>query len=209
MLSQDSRTRDDATPRRAPAFPVPGRKALACLAAIASLFAAAALGQGLACPDIENDAERLACYDRALRPNRPPGPAAQAPAVAPTVTAPAAAAAAPTGAAVAPAAAAASTTAPAAVTPPPAVASVPAAAPANAPAADETITVVIADVKLVQGRPVTFTTADGTVWVQNDSQTIRNVPETPFDAELKPGALGSRFLLPKGQSRSIRVRLAR
>jgi hypothetical protein len=45
--------------------------------------------------------------------------------------------------------------------------------------------------------------------VQNDSQTIRNLPATPFDAELKPGALGSRFLLPKGQSRSIRVRLPR
>jgi hypothetical protein len=209
MLSQVSRTRDDATPRRAPALPLTGRNASGCLAAIASLFAAAALGQGLACPDIENDAERLACYDRALRPNRPPGPAAaQAPPAAAATTAPAPAATAPTGAAVAPAAAAAAAAVPPAVAAPAVVDVAPAATPA-ATAEDKTITITVVEVRIVQGRPTTFTAADGTVWVQNDSQTLRNVPEAPFDAELKPGALGSRFLLPKGQTRSIRVRLAR
>jgi len=81
---------------------------------------------------------------------------------------------------------------------------------AGAPAAkDEPVTIVIVAAQTVPGRGTTFTASDGTVWTQNDGQTIPKLPETPFDAELKPGALGSRFLVPEGQARSIRVRLVR
>ena len=175
------------------------------LAVIFSIGAAAALGQATPCPDIANDAERLACYDRALRPDRTPAPSTQS-APPPATTAPAPAAAAPAGAAVAPAA---TTAAPAAAAPPTPVTAAPAATPAPSAATDQVVTISIVAVSIVTGRSATFTAADGTVWVQNDSQTLRNLPETPFDAELKEGALGSRFLLPKGQSRSIRVRLSR
>jgi len=133
------------------------------LAVLVSLCSSAAFGQALPCPDIANDAERLACYDRALRPNRAPAAAAA-----------------------------------------------PASAPAPAAAKNESVTIVITSVRSAPGRPVTFTAADGTVWAQNDGQTISfRLPETPFDAELKPGAMGSQFLLPKGVGRSVRVRLVR
>lgn len=146
------------------------------VAAIVSFGASAAFGQAMPCPDIENDAERLACYDRA----------ATAPASAAVAAAPA----------------------PSSTVAPPVAASTSAPAPASA-AKDEVVTIVITGVRTVQGRSTTFTAADGTVWAQNDSQTLRNLPETPFDAELKPGAMGSRFLVPKGSGRSIRVRLVR
>jgi hypothetical protein len=84
------------------------------------------------------------------------------------------------------------------------------ASPAPATATkDEIVTIVITNVRTTPGRGSTFTAADGTVWAQNDGQTISRLPATPFDAELKPGAMGSRFLVPKGYSRSIRVRLVR
>jgi hypothetical protein len=134
------------------------------------------------CTAIADDEERLACYDRALRAASPPAaptPAAQAPA--------------------APAAPAAQTRAS------------PAPPPASAPAArrtndEEVIPIVIVGVRTPQGRETTFTAQDGTTWVQTDSQRVVGLPETPFDAELKAGAMGSRFLVPAGRGRAIRVR---
>jgi nucleoid-associated protein YgaU len=150
--------------------------------------------QAVPCTAIADDAERLACYDRALR-------AAQAPAApSPTASAPVAATAAP---------AAAST---------PSASAAPAAAPAPstataAPAAgrgdaEEIMPIVIVGVRTLPGRETTFTAQDGTTWVQTDSQRIAGLPETPFDAEIKPGAMGSSFLVPKDRGRAVRVRRA-
>src|SRR5688572_674850 len=93
---------------------LPAAGALAALLIVAALTAAlpsvsARAQGGVPCTAIENDAERLACYDRALRAPAPP--AAQAPA---QTAAPAPAAAAPTTTAPPATAPAARATAPAA-----------------------------------------------------------------------------------------------
>jgi hypothetical protein len=90
-------------------------------------------GGTVACPSIQNDQERLACYDRSLRSAQPPPaapPVASAPAPTPAAAPAAVAAPVVVGAAAAtppPAAATVAPPAPAAVAPPP-----PAAAPAPA-----------------------------------------------------------------------------
>lgn len=53
---------------------------------------------------------------------------------------------------------------------------------------------------------VVFVTEDGDVWVQTDGRRVR-VPDVPFGAEIRPGALGSYFLAPDDGARAIRVRL--
>jgi hypothetical protein len=163
------------------------------------------------CTTIADDAERLACYDRALR-----GPAQTAPAPQ---------------AAPAPNRAESPTAAPA-----PARTAAPAATPAPAPLATERrertvresaaptartapsagnsdepeiIPIVIVGVRALPGRETTFTASDGTSWVQTDSQRIVGLPDAPFDAEIKPGAMGSYFLLPADGARAIRVRQQR
>ncbi len=138
-----------------------------CLAAIAgTAFAQSAVP----CAAIENDADRLACYDEALRP------AAPAPSAAP---APAAARAAP------------------------------AAPRAGAPADDRSVPIVVVAMRALPGREATFTTEDGAAWVQIDNQRLAGFPATPFAAEIRPGSMGSNFLVPKERGRAIRVRLAR
>jgi hypothetical protein len=69
------------------------------------------------------------------------------------------------------------------------------------------IPIVVVSVRSLPGRETAFTTKDGATWVQTDSQRIYGLPDTPFDAELKPGAVGSTFLVPKTGSRAIRVKL--
>jgi len=135
------------------------------------LTATPAFGQGAqSCTAIDNDAARLACYDRALRPTPPA-------AVAPAPAEPAAA-------------------------PPPR-----AAAPVAGAARDEGIVpIVVVGIRALPGREATFTTEDGTRWVQTDSQRLVSLPDTPFDAEIKPGTMGSSFLVPKERGRAIRVR---
>lgn len=156
-----------------------------CIAAIASCAGVTAFAQSAAsCTAIANDTERLACYDRALRP------AVQGPAANPDErrqerrvresAAPA----------------------PAAVPPAPAVrAGVP---------ADETIApIIVVGIRALPGREVTFTTEDGVAWVQTDSQRLVGLPETPFAAEIKPGTMGSYFLVPTERGRAVRVRRVR
>jgi hypothetical protein len=178
------------------------------------------------CPTIENDAERLACYDRALRPNPPAKaeePSRRQERAAATPSRPPAAASAPT-AASSPAPAVAPTdrasrrerearatreSTPAAPPAPPQ-----AAAPARAERSsrrgardseDEIIgTIVVAEVRAFTGRPSTFITDRGDVWTQIDTQRTV-LPKTPFSATLKPGAMGSVFLVPENQNRAIRV----
>lgn len=141
------------------------------------------------CTAIENDAERLACYDRALRGPSPgtaaPAPGAQSPAAA-VQSAPQSAASTP---AAAPSADATASREP------------------QRNADKEPIAIVVVGVRIVATRPTAFTTQDGSTWVQTDSQRVVGLPETPFDAELKPGAMGSTFLAPKNGARAIRVRL--
>ncbi len=196
---------------------------LAALAAVACatltttagvLLPQRALAQA-ACTEIDNDSERLACYDRALRPAR--AAPAGAPRAAAAPQAPVAAAPAPSAAATAPtnnelgtarsveqrkardvrAAAAAAAAPPAA----------PSAAGAPASALDPGIVpIVIVNVRALPGRnDRVFTTDGGVVWVQTDNAKLA-FPETPFDAQIKPGAMGSYFLVTSERNRAIRVR---
>jgi hypothetical protein len=152
-----------------------------------------AAAQGAPCTTIEDDAERLACYDRALRAASPapaaPAPAPQGP-TAPAAEKPAAPSA---QAPAAPASQASPSPAP--------------TASALAASPDAVVAIVIVSVRTLPGRETTFTTQDGRMWVQTDSQRIYGLPDTPFDAEIRPGAVGSKFLVPKNGGRAIRVRL--
>jgi hypothetical protein len=152
----------------------------------AAVVAAAALAAGswqpaaaqgaVPCTAIEDDAERLACYDRALRP-APAAPTAQ-PSASSAVPAPAA----------------------------PAAPAAPVAGAATS--ANDVIPIVIVGVRTLPGRETIFTAEDGATWVQSDSQQIVGLPDAPFEAEIQPGAMGSRFLRPKDFPRRIRVRSA-
>jgi hypothetical protein len=175
----------------------------AALSAVLPAHDTAAQG-AVPCTAIDDDEERLACYDRALRGSPPAPPARVAPPAA--VTPPPAAA--PPGAARAPVQdderprerRVRESAAPAA----------PAAPPARAVAAagddEQIVPLVIVGVRTLPGRETTFTAEDGTSWVQTDSQRIFGLPDPPFDAELKRGAMGSHFLVPAERARAIRVR---
>jgi hypothetical protein len=168
--------------------------AVLALAALAAVLPAQPLSaQGaVPCTAIDDDAERLACYDRALRGT----PAAAAPA-------PAAAAAVPAAEPNRQPRQVRESTAPTA----PAAPAAPAAT--SNTSQDSIIPIVIVGTRALPGRETTFILADGTSWVQNDSQRITGLPDTPFEAELKPGAIGSYFLVPKDRGRAIRVRPVR
>ena len=155
------------------------------LAALAAQFPPQrAAAQSAPCTAIQDDAERLACYDRALRA-APPAPAAQTPTVPPPQTPLAPAAEAPvTNAAQAP------------------------ELQQQQGADKQILTVVIVGVRTLPGRETVFTAQDGATWVQTDSQRVVGLPATPFDAELRPGAMSSTFLVPKNGARAIRVRAA-
>jgi hypothetical protein len=166
------------------------------LGALAVMSEQSATAQG-PCTAIADDAERLACYDRALRAAPPPAatppPATEAPPrdAPPAVTA----------------------------TPPrserrirestaPTARAAPAAPSAggNAAEAQQVIPIVVVNIRALPGRETTFTAEDGTSWRQTDSQRIVGLPDTPFEAEIKPGAMGSYFLVAKDRARAIRVR---
>lgn len=174
-----------------------------CLAAIASCAGMMAFAQTeTPCTAIANDAERLACYDKALRPAAPTPAAAPAPrTVAPEPPAPAAASRderrqerrVRESAAPAPAAAPAA----------------PGARRAGAPADENIVPVIVVGMRALPGREVTFTTEDGAAWVQTDSQRLVGLPDTPFAAEIKPGTMGSYFLVPTARGRAVRVRRVR
>jgi hypothetical protein len=191
----------------------------------AALAAAAAAGvwpaggnaqpPSTSCAQIQSDVDRLACYDRAFPPASPAAPKAAPPArslpaapppdtaehVAPERGQPRgargneAAAAAPE-----PAAPAAPVAAPAAK---------PAPAPAEAEQADaDVVPIVIVSVRDTPGRNAKVFTADnGSVWIQTDSVAL-NTPDTPFDAQIKKGMVGSFFLVPANKGRAVRVRRA-
>ena len=179
------------------------------LAALTVLPAQRASAQAaVPCTAITDNAERLACYDRALRGAPPPAATAPPAAQAPPRGAPAAAPAAPA----TPAAdeprrerqvrQSAAPTAPAA----PAARVAPAAPSAGGNETEQIIPIVIIGVRALPGRETTFTAEDGTAWVQTDSQRVTGLPDPPFDAQIKPGMMGSYFLVAEDHARAIRVR---
>jgi hypothetical protein len=82
------------------------------------------------------------------------------------------------------------------------------AAPRAAPVAAEPaiVPIVVAEIRQLPGRGATFITDSGDIWVQTDSRQ-NNLPKPPFDAEIKPGAMSSHFLV-LSSGRGIRVRRA-
>lgn len=193
-----------------------GSAALALLAALAVAPSPAATAQtAVPCTAIANDAERLACYDRALRGAPPPAatPPAQAPA--PTRSEPPAARAAAPATTTAPSAAVAEPRRERRVRESAAPAAPQAPVARSAPTAgasdeqEEIVPIVVVGLRLLPGREATFAAQDGTSWVQTDSQRIVGLPDTPFDALIKRGAMGSYFLVPADRTRAIRVRPVR
>jgi len=179
--------------------------ALLLAALSGALPAPVASAQGaVPCTAIDDDEERLACYDRALR-GTPAPPEAPARATPPAPAAPSAAARTlPRDADERPRERRPRESAAEAA---PAPRAAPAAPTAGRGGDDEEIVpLVIVGVRALPGRETTFTDEDGTSWVQTDSQRIFGLPDTPFDAELKRGAMGSYFLVPADRARAIRVR---
>ena len=183
---------------------------LGSAAALCAVLASAALtltpvqsatAQGaVPCTAIDDDAQRLACYDRALRGTPPP--AATPP---PAQSAPPAAASVPA----APPAAADRRERRVRESAAPAPQAAPAAPIAGRADDEEIIPIVVVGLRALPGRETTFTTRDGSMWVQTDSQRIVGLPDTPFDAEIKRGAMGSYFLVAKDRPRAVRVRPVR
>ena len=165
-------------------------RALLIAAMIGALpWHSAAAQDAPACAGIQDDAERLACYDR-REPAEPRAPAAPP---APPVHAPAPSAAEAAAPEIKSTEARRESATP--------------VAPAAADADDDgIIPIVIVAMRALPGRETVFTAKDGATWVQTDTRRVAGLPEPPFEAELKPGSLGSYFLVPKEHGRAIRVR---
>lgn len=174
--------------------------ALPSASALAQNELSAAL-QALECVRIEQDRERLRCYDAALRAPAPAArqPQADAPPAARTPQRREAEPAPPP----ARAAAAAPAATPATPASPTAAAAPSRAAAARSQPTTETIRVRIVSVRRDNTANATFVTDDGQVWRQTDGRRV-NLDEPPFAAEIRPGALGSSFLVPDGK-RAIRA----
>jgi hypothetical protein len=72
----------------------------------------------------------------------------------------------------------------------------------------DVVPIVIVSVRDTPGRNAKVFTADnGSVWIQTDSVAL-NTPDTPFDAQIKKGMVGSFFLVPANKGRAVRVRRA-
>jgi pyruvate/2-oxoglutarate dehydrogenase complex dihydrolipoamide acyltransferase (E2) component len=170
-----------------------------------------------ACAAIDDDGQRLSCYDQVLRPEKTPDRTAlpattdyseeSGPVKAvqeqrdSQETAAAAAAAAAAGAAQV-------------------NADQPAAkpAPAEVPEATETfglkekqpresvsITVTVNGIRKNLNNRFVYTTAEGQVWLQIDKRRV-HYDEVPFVAEIRSAALGSFYLKPESDGVSVRVR---
>ena len=189
--------------------------ALAACAALDAPRAAAQVQNARPCTTIDNDAERLACYDGALRPAAAPTPA-RPPAPAATAAAPPPAALPPP--ASPPAAAAPSTTVAtenratrrerevreSTASAPPAAPAPRRAPEATKEQASDIVPIVIVQIRALPSRAATFVTDKGETWVQTDTQ--RQLPNVPFKATIQPGSMGSSFLVPDDYAHSFRVR---
>ncbi len=148
------------------------------------------------CTAIDNDAERLTCYDRALRPAAAANPA-------PSKTIATENRATRPERAVRESTASAAPAAPAAPAPPAAATARRAPAAAQEESAD-VVPIVIVQIRALPGRAATFVTDTGDTWVQTDTQRV--LPSVPFKASIKAGSVGSSFLVPEDYARSFRVR---
>ncbi|HZF28813.1 MAG TPA: hypothetical protein VE907_06835 [Gammaproteobacteria bacterium] len=206
---------------------VPTRRSAAAVAAALAVTAAtgawparaSAQAPSTSCAQIESNVDRLACYDRAFPPASAaaPKPAAAAAPAAPARSLPEAepadgASHVATEPRAEPRGARGSAAQPAPEPPAPAVPAATAtarAAPAPAQAAQvdaDVVPIIIVNVRDTPGRNAKVFTADnGTIWVQTDSAAL-NVPETPFNAQIKKGMVGSFFLVPTNKGRAVRVR---
>lgn len=163
----------------------------------------------LACADIEREILRLECYDEAVAAL--PGPASQPgsraperPGAAPRPVAPIAAESA------APDAPAAEDTAAPII----AERTLPGPAPSSAVAPESSREpdgrarerqVTIVEVRTgIPGRAV-FVTEGGEEFVQTSGQSRMYLPQVPFQANLRPGAVGGMFLTPEESRNRIRV----
>ena len=175
------------------------------LVALTALPEPATAQAAVPCTAIDDNAERLACYDRALRGAAPPAatppPAAQAPARSAPPAAPAAAVAEPRRER-----RVRESATPSAPAAPPAARTNPAAPSDAGNEAEQIVPIVVVGVRALPGRETTFTADDGTSWVQTDSQRVTGLPDPPFDAQIKPGMMGSYFLVAEDGGRAIRVR---
>ncbi|HEY8521865.1 MAG TPA: hypothetical protein VIN61_17470 [Gammaproteobacteria bacterium] len=155
----------------------------------------------LACRGVRDDDARLACYDRALGVDRSAeerqparGSASAAPPAPPPAAPP--------------------DTARRAEPAPPAV-EVPLRSPARSSAdaddrdqnANSARDVMVVEVLGAERPNVTFVLDDGEVWRQTDGRRAL-LDDPPFAAQIRPGALGSYFLVPERGGRAIRVRRA-
>lgn len=73
----------------------------------------------------------------------------------------------------------------------------------SAPVGERQVTIVEARTN-VPGRAV-FITAEGETFVQTSGRSRLTLPSVPFQAQLRPGAVGSTFLTPEGSRSGIRV----
>ena len=133
------------------------------------------------CAQIESAAERLACYDRALPPAKP-GPGAIEPEPEPQPQ--------PRTRLRQPA--------------PVAEAAPPATGAVQGDEADVR-PVVVVGMRKHPGRPASFTTDHGDVWVQIGAESVY-LPKVPFDAELRPASMGTFFLRPRDYGWRVHVR---
>jgi hypothetical protein len=182
--------------------------AFGTLAAVAAVAGAAAvpalavaqntLDAARSCATIQDDTDRLDCYDRAFAGA---APAQTTPNEEPTTSAPPASS---------PLAAATERRPPRPATAPsPAAPATASPAPAVEPedATPEIVPIVVVAVRQAAGNNVVFTTDAGEVWLQTDGRR-NHLPDLPFAAEIRPGMMSSFFLVPKDRGRSIRVRRA-
>jgi hypothetical protein len=68
-----------------------------------------------------------------------------------------------------------------------------------------TMRVTVTSVRKSLRNMLIFETENGQVWQQTDQRTVR-YEDTPFEADIRPGSMGSFFLKPESGSMSIRVR---
>jgi hypothetical protein len=83
---------------------------------------------------------------------------------------------------------------------------VPSASPPPPRAGDAPKTIVVTELRLRTPSSAVFVTESGQVWEQSDSGRGR-YPDTPFEATLEKGSLGSTFLISPAGGPRIRVRL--
>jgi hypothetical protein len=77
--------------------------------------------------------------------------------------------------------------------------------PGGGAAASEERLVTVVEVRSGAPNAALFVMDDGSIWRQTDSRRFMPL-DVPFAAQIRPGALGSFFLVPTERGRAVRVR---